>query len=68
MEEGGCKQHMIKLYHLKCQQVSLREVAINSCQYLLPGLRRLEDRFGEQEQITLARANVMKFISKESDT
>ena len=58
MEEGGCLLHMIKLAALKDEGKGIPEVAEHSFQYLLPGLRNLEERFGSQELILDARRHV----------
>lgn len=58
MEEGGCNLHMIQLASYKSNGMSTEEVAHLSVPFLLPGLRKLEDRFGSQDLIIEARQHV----------
>ncbi|GFM88394.1 hypothetical protein PSCICO_37930 [Pseudomonas cichorii] len=62
MEEGGCSQHMLRLYHLRSQGVALEEVAYHSCDYLSLGLLGLERRFGKQKLISQAQENINRFL------
>ena len=48
MEEGGCEMHLIKLYFLKRENISINEVAYNACDYLIRGLFSLRTKFGKQ--------------------
>ncbi|AJO77726.1 hypothetical protein TO66_10605 [Pseudomonas sp. MRSN 12121] len=65
MEEGGCKVHMLKLYQLKAEGYSVELAAYDSCKFLIPGLRTIEDKFGSQEQIEHARSCVMKLVASQ---
>ena len=61
MEEGGCEMHLIKLFNLKAEGYSVHEIALDACDFLLPGLDVLELRFGKQEQIKQAKDAVFNF-------
>lgn len=63
MEEGGCQMHMIKLYQLKKDGEPIDRVALHSCEFLFPGLRILEGRFGQQALIEEAKANVLAYMA-----
>lgn len=65
MEEGGCLLHMMKLHHLRQRGLPLELVAYDSCEFLLPGLICLEQRFGHQVLIDKARFKVLEYMSKE---
>lgn len=62
MEEGGCRSHMVRLCILRDGGVSKVLIAVDCCNYLLPGLRRLENRYGQQILIETGRANLMAYI------
>ena len=68
MQEGGCELHMIKLYLLKKEGCSLKEVGMHSTTFLLPGMRVLKDRFGPQLQIEESRKNVIAFIHAQAES
>jgi hypothetical protein len=52
-----------RLYHLQRDGEPLERVALHSCAYLLPGLNRLEERFGSQALIEQARIRVSEFYA-----
>lgn len=64
MEEGGCQLHLIRLYHLQRDGEPLERVALHSCTYLLPGLIKLEERFGSQALIGQAKIRVSEFYAR----
>jgi hypothetical protein len=61
MEEGGCDMHLVKLYNLKLDGFSLEDVAVDACDFLIPGLDEIEKRFGGQSLIQQARKSINQF-------
>lgn len=61
MEEGGCDMHLVKLYNLKLDGFSLEDVAVDACDFLIPGLDEIETRFGGQNLIQQARKSINQF-------
>lgn len=63
MEEGGCPLHLIQLASMKKGGDSVEMAAAFSCQFLLPGLVVLRERFGPQDHIAEAWRKVSQLVN-----
>ncbi|MGI2856486.1 hypothetical protein ACRTDR_20280 [Shewanella algae] len=64
VEEGGCPMHLIRLHFLRKQNMSLDDAANHIMEFLIPGLRVIEERFGPQALIEDALENLRGFAHR----
>lgn len=64
VEEGGCPMHLIRLYYLRKENMSLDDAANHVMEFLVPGLRIIEEQFGSQELIDGAQENLRGFTHR----